>query len=179
MGRGKSLDDLSMLPIEVLDEVVREAELRIAAQLETANASDQRAMAWCGFLITIATAGTGGAISLSLSGAHSALATLATIFSFVIGVAAFLAIDCVRPKYFGFPGNLPENWLPAEWEAGKPLTLFQARIEQARCLNNLIDDNVVWAKTCAVRLQLSMDIAVWAVIFAGIIAGALALFDFR
>lgn len=69
---------------------------------------------------------------------------------------------------FALPGNCPENWLPKEWEDGRERDLHQARIEQARCLNNQIDDNAVWAKAVAADMAFSMGLTATSVLLAAI-----------
>jgi hypothetical protein len=52
---------------EVLEQIVREGELMLEAQLVTANAGDQRALTFMGYLVATATAAVGAAIALLLS----------------------------------------------------------------------------------------------------------------
>lgn len=170
MGRGNDLSDLRTLDADVLAEVVREGETRIAAQLAVATAADQRAMAWGGFVIAIATAAIGGAASLLISGKHLAFALIAILFSGWMFVAAWMIVDAVRPKAYFFPGNVPENWLKENWLSYPtgPYDLHQARVEQATCLNNGIDDNARDAETHANALRRSMDHVLLAIAFAGV-----------
>ncbi|HEY0313421.1 MAG TPA: hypothetical protein VGC56_13100 [Allosphingosinicella sp.] len=170
MARGKDLSDLRKLDAEVLAELIREGETRIAAQLAVATAADQRSMTWAGFLIAVATAAIGGGASLLISGKHLAFALVAIVFSGWIFAAAWMIVDAVRPKHYFFPGNIPENWLPENWLAYPkgPFDLKEARVEQATCLNNGIDDNAEAAETHANALKRSMDHALLAIAFAGV-----------
>jgi hypothetical protein len=147
--------------MNVLAEVVREGEVRLAAQFEAANSADQRAVAWFGFLVTLVLGSLGGAATLFATGQYIAVAYEMFIFSAALIVAAVRAIQCIRPAGFAFPGNLPENWLPECWDQDSPRDLRQARIEQARSLNNCIDDNRRWAEANGRRLRSSIDITIF------------------
>lgn len=175
---GKSLDELRSLDQTILGEVIREGEVRLQAQLATATAADQRAMAWAGFVTTLATASVGASASLFIGKSHLLLAVIAAALAVAFSFAVFRAIDCVRPRHFDFPGNLPENWLPSEWEGGKPRDFVQARIEQARCLNNQIERNATLAKENSARLHVSIDTVAVVVLLAALIVPALGLLDF-
>jgi hypothetical protein len=176
MGRGKNLNRLRQLDSKVLAEVIREGEARIVAQFTAATAADQRALTWAGFVITITTATAGGSVTLVLSGKFLPLAVIGALFSALLSISAFLAVRTVRPKKFALPGNLPENWLPEEWEPDCPIDMKQARIEQARCLNNQIDDNARWAAETAKQLSESMGLALVAVILASAYSLGFVLF---
>lgn len=176
MGRGKNLDRLRELDLEVLAEVVREGEQMMAAQFAAATAADQRALTWAGFVITIAIASVGASASLAIADKEPALAIISGLLGVLMAVSGFQAMLSVRPRTFALPGNRPENWLPGEWESGQLHDLRQARIEQARCLNGQIDDNAVAAKSAAVRMHTSMDLAACGVLLAGIyVVGTVAL----
>lgn len=178
MGRGKNLDSLRLLDDDILHEVIREGEVMLAAQFAAATASDQRATAWAGFVITLAVAATGATATIALSGKNLALAVITGLLSVLLSVAAFIAIQVFRPQRFALPGNRPENWLPGEWESGKARNIQQARIEQARCLNNQIDDNAGWAEQAATRLRLSMDLTAISSMLAAVYVGGFVLFRY-
>jgi hypothetical protein len=167
MAYDKAFDEFSYLSEELQLEAIREAELRVQAQLTAATAADQRAMAWAGFLITIAVAATGGALSLVVSGGHYSLAGVAFLFAVNIMAAGISAMDSVRPSDFCFPGNEPANWLPANWDfyPGPSKDVAQARREQASALQNQIKENARWAKESGNKLKRSMDILLFAVMF--------------
>jgi hypothetical protein len=170
MGRGKDLSDLRNLDLQVLQEVVREGEARLEAQLAVATAADQRAMTWAGFLIAVATAAVGGAASLIMSADHLVFALIAIIFAIWMLKAAWIIVDAVRPKKFSLPGNFPENWLRENWfsHPSGPYDLSEARVEQAICLNNGIDDNANDAESHAAALKRSMDHALLALSFSAV-----------
>lgn len=161
-----NLDSLNQLDDDVLQEVVREAERRLDAQLATATAADQRAMAWAAMLVTGAVAITGASAALLVGGTNLLLAGIGVVVSFLLGIALFKAIDAFRPKGWNFPGNRPENWLPEHWQCsgtGLACNIRQARLEQAASLDEQIIDNAEAAEASARDLKLSMDLAVFAV----------------
>jgi hypothetical protein len=170
MGRGKDLSDLRNLDAPVLQEVIREGEARLAAQLAIATAADQRAMTWAGFLIAVATAALGGAASLIMSGKHLVFALIALTFSLWMLKAAWIIIDAVRPRKFFLPGNFPENWLRSNWSSHPDgrYDLDEARVEQATGLNNGIHDNAEDAEAYAAALRRSMDQALLALCFSAL-----------
>jgi hypothetical protein len=176
MPSDKNLDSLLKLDDAVLKEVIREGESRLAAQFAAATASDQRAMAWAGFLITVASATIAASASLAITGKHLPLAVISGLLSGLLCISAYTAIHCVRPRKFALPGNLPENWLPSEWEPGKKQNLKQARIEQARCLNSQIEENAEWARLTAIGLHRSMDLACIAILLAAVYTGGFVIF---
>lgn len=176
MGRGKNLNRLRDLDAETLAEVIREGEARIEAQFSAATAADQRALSWAGFVVTITMATTAGSITLISSNILLPLAIIGVLLSSLLAISAFLAVGTVLPKKFSLPGNLPENWLPDEWERGFGHNLAQARIEQARCLNDQIDDNAKWAGETAKQLSESMALALTAVMVAALYSFGFMIF---
>jgi len=179
MGRGKKLQELRHLPEEVLSEVVREGEMRLAAQFAAAAAADQRAMSWFSLLVTITIAALGGAATLLVSGRFFYVAMTLLLFSFALLVASFKAVECVRPRLFSFPGNLPENWLPERWQDPDKLDIVQARVEQSICLNNAIDDNKRLADAAGRNLQHSINVTIWALLLTIVSLAVAAMFESR
>lgn len=106
---------------DMLQELTREAEVYLAAQLTAALAADQRAYTF---------AGTITAASVLLVGAAYALATAPNTNHWLIWVsvgvaaglfvAAWIAVTSARSVDFEFSGNQPSSWL-ADIEAGKSL----------------------------------------------------------
>lgn len=154
---------------DVLDEIVREAELYLQAQFAAASASDQRGMAWAGFMIASATAALAAAASLVVSGGHLILAATSLGAAAMLLLSTFLAAKAVRPDKFCFPGNRPANWLPENWHGHGvvKLDIKQARLEQAHTLQKQICDNVEWAEKAGKLLHHSMDVAMSAILLAG------------
>ncbi len=164
---------LRELSAELLLEVVREGELRISAQLESANAADQRAMTWAGMLTAIDTAAIGGTVTLGVTEQHWILICVGTAFVSVMLIATFMAVSAARPSEFAFPGNETKNWFPKEWEGygEEDLDMAQARIEQAKALQSAIEKNKQWAKDTTDQLRLSIDLTFWAVLSSAVLFG--------
>jgi hypothetical protein len=161
-------EHLLLLDQEVLDEIVREGELRLSSQFETATAADQRALTLIGFQTAAATAAIGASVALLL-GKEPHYYFLCVGFFITCGllVAAFKAMDSVRPKLFGFPGNYPANWFPSEWAsfatAPHDLSMKRARVEQCCGLDDRIRKNLEILETNAKSVKFSIDISFWSV----------------
>ena len=172
----RNLDSLRELDDDVLREVVREAEKLLDAQLVTANASDQRAMAWAALLVTAAIAVTGGSAALLVGGKNLALAVVGVVVAGILGIAIMKAINVVRPADWHFPGNRPSNWLPENWQchdAGTACDIRQASLEQAAALEEQVQDNAGAAATSGKELRASMAWALFGVVVGIIAVGAL------
>jgi ABC-type multidrug transport system fused ATPase/permease subunit len=166
MATCNDFEELRTLDSKVLDEIIREGELRIQAQFSAAAASDQRAMAWAGFMITAAIAAFAAAAALVVTKEHMFL----SMVTFTLGVALLLSTaiagSVVRPQKFGFPGNEPKNWLLDQWMCGVggPHNMAQARVEQATSLQNQIASNAAWAEEVGRKMTASLDLATAAVL---------------
>lgn len=129
---------------DVLDEIVREGEAMLAAQLSVATAADQRAMTLAGFFIAAATAAVGGVVALILSDKVDwNVVLIGTAYAIAMTSAGGSAIWSARPNRFSFPGNEPASWHPEQWRIGSggPHTKEQARIEQSMTLQSQIKRN--------------------------------------
>jgi hypothetical protein len=136
--------EIAPLGLPILEEVVREGEAMLAAQLTVATAADQRAMTFAGLLIAAATAATGGVIALVLSDKPAwTVVVIGTVYATAAIVAAGLAIWSAKPSAFSFPGNEPALWHPDLWQVGigGPHSIHQARVEQAVNLQSQIGKN--------------------------------------
>ena len=176
-----NIDSLKELDDSVLKEVIREGERMLDAQLATANASDQRAMAWAAFLASGAVAITGGSAALLVTGKSLVVAAVGVLVAFIFGIAILKAIDVVRPKDWHFPGNRPGNWIPASWQchgSGETCDLRQAMLEQAAALDEQICDNAEAASHSGRQLALSMDLALFAVALGALAIGFLVVAEF-
>lgn len=173
-----NIDSLKELDDSVLKEVIREGERMLDAQLATANASDQRAMAWAAFLASGAVAITGGSAALLVTGKSLVVAAVGVLVAFIFGIAILKAIDVARPKDWHFPGNRPGNWIPASWQchgSGETCDLRQAMLEQAAALDEQICDNAEAASHSGRQLALSMDLALYAVALGALAIGFLVV----
>lgn len=172
-----NLESLKNLSETILAEVVREGEQKMQAQFDNAAASDIRAMTWIGFLVVITIASLGSSASLIMQESDLFLAGFGIGFSIFQFVAIIKAVDSVRPKKFGYPGNEPENWKPCNWHEKDPAkqVLKQARFEQAVALAGSIRRNKKTISDNADCLTESINTSLMGVVLIGIV---LALFGF-
>lgn len=91
-----------------LDEIIRQAESRLAAQLTLAVAADQRAMTLASILATGAAALIAWAITLSAAD-HKLVPVCVLIGGTII--AAACALWSASPVAWDSPGNTPESWV--------------------------------------------------------------------
>jgi hypothetical protein len=169
-----NFEPLRSLPRDVLDEVVREAEVRLAAQLQMASAADQRALTIAGFQIAAATASLGGGVALAVgTKADVWLAIVAVMFAFAMVLSAREAVLSAQPQKFHVPGNRPIGWLPENWLDGatKGHNIIQARIEQAACLDEAITENALDMDFAGAKVRRSLT---WSIAAVG--AASLILF---
>jgi hypothetical protein len=102
------VDVLKRADRETLDEILREAESRLAAQLTSALAADGRAMNFLGFVAAIAVATIGA--SLAIIGSNVSLALIGLFVGLGMTVAAFSAFNAAKPIDFQMVGNYPSEW---------------------------------------------------------------------
>ena len=147
MAADNSTEQLQLLREEVLDEVIREAEVMIQAQFQSHLATDQRAFTFGGLTLTAATAALGAAIALSRADPPAMdLAGIAGIFSAGLAFAGGLAVLTALPRSICLPGNEPKNWKPEHWPTNATRDRKQARLEQAKVLQSQIGKNRRTAK---------------------------------
>lgn len=93
----------------VLAEIIRQAELRLQAQLQSALAADARA----GVLASIQGAAAAGLMVVAMSGEVSrAAATAALSAGVCLAVGSVCCAFALRPVPFCIVGNYPSMWLP-------------------------------------------------------------------
>lgn len=97
---------------EIIQEIIRQAELFQQAQLTTALAADQRAT---GFASLIAAGATvlvaGGAATILAADGYDALGWVALAMAGGLLVSMSLAIWAARPVQIYLPGASPEVWI--------------------------------------------------------------------
>jgi len=151
-------------PNHRLTEIIRLAEIRLAAQLTVAIAADQRAMTFASFLATLEAAAIAGLISLpSFPSGWWALAVITIGF----GVATVLAALSAQPVPWDMPGYPPSNWLP-EIDCGDTRHEDQAAVAQHYA--EAISDNELVMAHNATLLRIALWIAVTSVSLAGAVA---------
>jgi hypothetical protein len=164
------LKDFSELDEDLLREAVREGEILVAAQFQSALNADQRAMAWVSIVAALASAAFGATAWLAYSRAPVPYLAVMFLFASALALAGFVGSLAVRPGKFQLPGNEPGNWL--HWQ-NEP-ELHQALIEQARNLDLQASQNRLRLESAGRKLQLSIDVFFWAI--AALFLSALVLY---
>ncbi len=169
----ENFKDFREFPEDILSEIVREGERKLDAQLSTANAVDQRALAVLGFQITLAIAVLGGLASfVSQPKFDRVLVSLGLLVLVGLACAAGFAYLSVLPKLFRYPGNRPDSWFVEDWHlppnSRKASKLSLARSEQCYCLYSAIYDNSEIMDDNAKLLRTSMEVMVITILFSSI-----------
>ena len=104
-------DRLQAADRETLDEIIREAESNLQAQLTAALAADQRAVGFAGLAAAAAVvAASGGGALLLGDDPQPWMATLCIVLVVSLTLSMLLALLSARPSPFEFTGNDPANW---------------------------------------------------------------------
>jgi|CXWL01.1.fsa_nt_gi hypothetical protein len=146
-------------PAEKLAEVIlRQGELKLAAQLQVAIAADSRASAFAGLFTTLGLACFSGvAVLWKLGAGYEAILFGLILQTTVLLIAAHLSVQAASPIDFYTVGNQPTNW----WADGvekKPLAdclkaeslNYQSRIEK---------NNAAIARNAA-KIQFALRLAI-------------------
>lgn len=165
----RELKDFSELDEALLREAVREGEILVAAQFQSALNADQRAMAWVSIVAALASAAFGATAWLAYSRAPLIYVAVLFAFASALAIAGFIGSLAVRPGKFQLPGNEPGNWL--HWQSEPDMR--QGLIEQARNLDLQAGQNRLRLESAGKKLQLSIDVFFWAI--AGLFLSALVL----
>lgn len=159
-------DSLDELDEEILSEVVREGELLVSSQFQSALGADQRAVNWITIIATLATASFGGTAWLFVTEQPAAYGLLLFAYSVLLVVTGYTASFAVRPSKFQLPGNEPSNWL--YWE--KPPSRHQCLVEQAGNLAIQIETNRKKLEESAKSLRQSIDLFFWSLFFVLVVS---------
>jgi hypothetical protein len=130
------------VPIEMAEHVLRQGELFLQAQLQTAIAADQRATTIAAFFGTVGTAVAAATIAYWDGSEDSAV-----LISGLIGAALMIAGACIclyaaRPVDFYFAGNHPSAWLPLRFNP-----LFDVLLGEAENYQDHIEKNAKFLST--------------------------------
>lgn len=167
---------------DVLAEILREGELRLATQVATATAADQRALTIAGFQIASLTAIVGGVTAMVVSKNPDIFITVLAVFQIIAFLyAASNAIASARPQLFSFPGNKPENWFADEWTfpnlSESAATIKLATVEQLYCVNQAICKNEQTMETSVAAIKLSIDLMFWSVLCSSLSVAGYAVYS--
>jgi hypothetical protein len=151
-------------PNHRLTEIIRLAEIRLAAQLTVAIAADQRGMTFASFLATLEAAAIAGLIALpSAPSGWWALAVITIGF----GVATVLAALSAQPVPWDMPGYPPNSWLA---DITSEDTRHEDRAAIAEHYAEAIRDNEMVMAANARLLRVALWLAVVSVSVAGAVA---------
>jgi hypothetical protein len=162
------LKGIEQLPDDVLEIVAEDAALRRSAQASAAQASNGRALSFCGFTLTGASAGLAAAFaSVSAKVPDQETARIAALFAVGQLIAAGLALFSALPHRSSPPGSDPADWLPETWN-GQPIDRHHALLEKVRYSQRSIDLARGHAKRKSVLQLLAALASLVAVVAAGI-----------
>lgn len=150
---------------DLLDEILREAESRLGAQLTTAIAADTRAMTFLGFISAVAVATIGAGLAT-----YSDKPNLGTLAMFVgIGfiVSAFFAFEAARPIDFDLIGNDPASW---KKDIRDCVSLHDAKAEQVAFYDEMLKSNRKAMEESAHNLKRAADVTIGTIAIGGIFA---------
>ncbi|KAA3499134.1 hypothetical protein DXM26_22825 [Agrobacterium tumefaciens] len=150
---------------DLLNEILREAESRLNAQLTTAIAADARAMTFLGFISAVAVATTGA--GLAVYGEKPTLGVLALLTAIGFIVAAFFAFEAARPIDFELIGNDPASW---KKDIQQRVSVHQAKAEQLAFYDEMIKANRKAMADSAYQLQMAVRVAIGTTSIGGIFA---------
>lgn len=120
--------DLSGASQEMLKEIQRQAELQLAAQLQSGIGADTRALSFVSLMAAATVVVAGGAVALFTStppNTHLAWTAVAMVAGFIVAMA--FAIGSARPVRFDYAGSWPSNWVS---DVRKGVKLDAAMAEQ-------------------------------------------------
>lgn len=143
---------------EYIDEIIRQAELRLEAQLSAALAADQRAMTFAGLLFAgIAVLMGGGGISISSTYFQPAL-----IFCIGFALAAGCASWSARPAKWHYVGNFPASWND---DLSEGISFAESRRETATHFQEMLELNERALTRASRWMRASMILAISSVVF--------------
>lgn len=156
---------------DLMKEMLRHGEARLAAQLQLATSADQRATALAGIYVAVAT-GIIGAIAGSAFKGNAPLLASASVAALAFLIAAILCVLATLPVGFCTPGNDPESWYD-DIDAGK--SMEQALGEQAEHFNAHILENRKVIKRNSRFFQVGALLGISAPVIGILVAGFICL----
>jgi hypothetical protein len=165
--------ELSAAPLDVIREIVREAESFLDAQLKAALEADKRAMTLAGILGAIISVLTGGSASMIAAEVNvwPHIWAVFVLIGFFI-VALFAAINAARPTPFGFVGNDPSTWV-SDIKAGKALNVSLA--EQASFYSKDIKANSACLDENHRCIRMALKFALFGICFGAMLEFVFAM----
>lgn len=157
--------DYSSLSIDVLQEIVRQAELRLQAQFQTTIAADNRAMGVAAALATISVVlMTAAVAALSIKGVGNQIASACSISSAVLLVGVVIAVVSARAIEFNFPGSYPSNW---DEEVAHGASFKKALSDMANHYDEMLKENNNKMNEAGFLFNLSLILSSASMVVAG------------
>jgi hypothetical protein len=129
--------DFEKAPDDVLTEIVRQAEARLAVQTQFALAADQRALSLTNLYGSMTVALMAGAIAAIAEGLRP-IALAAAGAGLMTFLATVMVALSARPSPFATVGNDPANWLE---DIASGRSLHEARADTARIYEEALKKN--------------------------------------
>lgn len=102
---------LKSAPKELLEEIIRESEITLDAQLSAGTAADARAFTLLGYVATIAVVLVGASFTLQISNTqHVGLSILSFACAFGCIISSWFLYQSGKPTDWEYAGNSAKNW---------------------------------------------------------------------
>jgi hypothetical protein len=166
-------ESLASAKIDTLQEILRQAETYLQAQLTAAIAADQRALTFAGYLAAAAAVLISGAGALLLATPPNWLLALTGFF--VAGLllrAMRMAMKSAEPTGFEFPGNVPGSWV-CDVSEGKSLEVSLS--EQCAHYHEMAGKNNELMKANGDRLRDAIEAVFRALVVGGLLFALVVL----
>jgi len=131
--------DFSKVSLSTLQEILRQAEAYLGAQLAASIAADQRAIAFASALAAAAVVLVGAGLALLIAESPNPTlgwTAISTAAGFLLAMA--FANFSAMPAVFWFAGNTPESWLE---DVRKKQSLQASLAQQLAHYSDMIADN--------------------------------------
>lgn len=153
--------------LDLIKEMLRQGELRVAAQVQLATSADQRATVLAGIYVAAATGIIGALATQPNILTNKPLFVGAVVAAILFLAGSIFSIWATIPVGFWAPGNDPEQWYA---DIDKSVSVARALGEQSEHYNDMISDNRNIIKRNATRFRMGAICGIAAPI-AGIFAG--------
>jgi hypothetical protein len=149
---------------DIVEEINRQAEARLEAQLTVALAADQRAFIFAGFLVAIVAA----LLAVTTSNTVNHFETVVLLLtSGGLLLAAGLAAWSAQPSAWEMVGNVPSGWLD---DIANRTSLAECRAEMATHYEGMIKANQDTLEGAALTMRISLALTVVTMLVAGVVS---------
>ncbi len=173
-GQSDLLELLSNASESTIDEIIRQAETYLTAQLAAGIAADQRAITFTGMLATAVSLLGGGALVVGVGNSKDlptglAVACLPAILGFL--GAMWLTMQASKPVDWHYVGNTPSNWLK---DLRQAKSLLVSKAEQAKHYAESIEANNLVLETQAKSVSRAIKVSWFGLVGSAIATGLIA-----